>query len=203
VTESLAPNSQVTREALGSGARGATIGTIFGAAWFVMGLPTLHSTIRLVVTAAGLAVLVLSAGAIALLRRAARSAPSQSQPSPPRPTGGPRFIRVLIVEVVLLAVGNNYLGHQLHRPELMYEWSTVIVGAHFLPLSRTWNSPVVRVLGLALLAVAAVTAMVVVGTGADRVTWQILACFGAATCLWASALATVGLALRRLPQPAA
>ncbi|MFJ9341478.1 hypothetical protein ACIRP0_19565 [Streptomyces sp. NPDC101733] len=196
------PVPRTRRDQLRNGGQGAVIGTAFGLMWFALGRSAVHGTARTLVLAAGAVLLAASLAAVVRLFVTARRTPATRRAVPvTAPGGGPRFLRVVLIEVVVPAVGNNLLRGSLHRPELMLTWSALVVGAHFFPLARTLRAPVLRVIGAAMIATVGLAALATLLPGATPDVWQSVPGIGCAAVLWAGA-AYSGLRAGR-PAPAA
>ena len=72
-------------------------------------------------------------------------------------------------EVVLLPVGVNVLVRG-DRPELTVPWVALIVGIHFLPFARAFESSVFGVLGFVLIGLAVVGAVLALLVGEEAAT---------------------------------
>jgi hypothetical protein len=93
-------------------------------------------------------------------------------------------------EVVLLPVGVKVLAGLGHA-ELSVPWVALIVGVHFLPFARAFGAPVFRVLGLVLIALAAVGGGLAVLVGQDA---------GTVTAGIGSGIALLGFAFHARPR---
>lgn len=172
----------------GSPGRAALIGTVFGLMWYQFGLAAVHGPAHRVALTVG-TVLLLVTGVCVF--RLFRTPPARR----PRTGGvGPRFVTIIVVEAVVLGVGNNYLRTGLGRPELMYTWSALVVGVHFIPMARRLGAPLLKVVGIAMIAVAAATFAVTRLTDGGADTWQAVPCLGSAAILWLAVVATTARA---------
>ncbi|MFD0376461.1 hypothetical protein [Streptomyces sp. NPDC059525] len=180
------PVFRTRRDQLKNGGRASLIGTAFGVMWFALGQPVVHGAARPFVLAAWAVLFAASAATVVRLFLLARSTPASVKGTPPAAGGGgPKFLTVLLIEVVALGAGNNYIRTTLDRPEMMLTWSALVVGAHFFPLARTLRAPMLRWVGAAMLATVAVAAVAVLGLGADKDAWQYVPGLGCAAVLWA------------------
>lgn len=197
------PGFSTRRDQLRNGGRGALIGTAFGVMWFALGQSAVHGAVRAVVLALAVLLLLASVAAVIHLFRSARLTPADQPGAPVAPGGGgPRFLRIVLIEAVVLGVGNNLLRTTFHRPELMLTWSALVVGAHFFPMARTLRAPLLRLVGSAMIATVAVAALLSLLPGASADVWQAVPGIGCAAVLWAAA---AGTAVRagRAPGPKA
>ncbi|WP_185899569.1 hypothetical protein [Streptomyces sp. WAC07061] len=175
------PNSRT-----GRAPRGPLIGAVFGAVWFLIGLGALHGTARAAAAAAG--ALLVVAVTFAVLRSRRAPAPTPAGPVAPR---GRAFVRLLVVQAVLLGVGAGLINSRLHTPQLAFAWAALVVGGHFFPLARVLGAPLLRVLGAVMVAVVAATAATALAApGTTPWIWQALPGLGCAGALWAAVLAT-------------
>ncbi|RST08841.1 hypothetical protein EF910_00990 [Streptomyces sp. WAC07149] len=173
---------------------GPLIGAVFGAVWFLMGLSALHGPARTAGAVVG--ALLAIAVTLAVLRSRRAPVPAPAGPVPPR---GRAFVRLLVVQAVLLGVGAGLINSRLHPPQLAFSWAALVVGGHFFPLARVLGAPLLRVLGAAMVAVVAVTAATALtAPGTTPWIWQALPGLGCAAALWAAVLAT-GARRRRAP----
>ncbi|MEU7646429.1 hypothetical protein [Streptomyces huasconensis] len=166
--------------------RGPLVGAVFGGVWFLVGLGALHGGPRRAVAAAG-AVLAVAV-AFAVLR--ARSRPASPPVGAPQPRGR-AFVRLIVVQAVLLGVGAGLLNSRFDEPQLAFCWAALVVGGHFFPLARVLDAPLLRLLGAVMVGVVAVT--VTLALAAPDTTpwiWQALPGLGCAGALWAAVLAT-------------
>ncbi|MDH6130011.1 hypothetical protein [Kitasatospora sp. GP82] len=190
MTQTTHPGFRTLRDQIRNGAKGALIGTLFGLMWYVFGLAAVHGTQERMALIAGATALVLAAAAVISLFLLSGRIPPRVKGRTVVPGSGPKFITIVIIEAVVLGVGNNVLRTSLHRPELMYTWSALVVGAHFFPMARKLSAPMLRVIGAAMLAVAALTALAAQLHGATTDVWQAVPGLGCAAILWASVLFT-------------
>ncbi|MFE1555540.1 hypothetical protein ACFW6V_11160 [Streptomyces sp. NPDC058734] len=197
------PAVRTRREQLRNGGRGALIGTAFGLMWFVLGRPAVHGAARWAVLGGGLVLLAASAAAVVRLFVLARRTPADEPglQMAPAPAGGPRFLTVVLVQAVALGVGNGFVRNALHRPELMLSWSALVVGAHFFPMARSLSAPVLRVVGVAMIATVGLAALAALLPGATANVWQAVPGLGCAAVLWAAGAVT-GLRAGRRNAPA-
>lgn len=166
--------------------RGPLIGAAFGAVWFLIGLTALHGSARTTAAAAG--ALLAVAVTFAVLRSRRAPAPAPAGPVPPR---GRPFVRLLVVQAVLLGVGAGLINSRLHEHQLVFAWAALVVGGHFLPLARILGAPVLRLLGAAMVTVVALTAATALAApDTTPWIWQALPGLGCAAALWAAVLAT-------------
>ncbi|WP_073919823.1 hypothetical protein [Streptomyces sp. CB00455] len=166
--------------------RGPLIGAAFGGVWFLIGLGALHGGPRRAAAVAG-AVLAVAV-TFAVLR--ARSRPVALQAAAPQPRGR-AFVRLIVIQAVLLGVGAGLVNSRLDKPQLAFCWAALVVGGHFFPLARVLDAPLLRVLGAVMVAVVAATAAVALAApGTTPWIWQALPGFGCACALWAAVLAT-------------
>ncbi|MET9958873.1 hypothetical protein ABZ128_07245 [Streptomyces sp. NPDC006326] len=185
------PAFRTRREQLRNGGRGSLIGTAFGVMWFALGQSAVGGSARPAVLVVGLVPLAASIGGVIHLFRAASRTPAGQQGAPVAPGGdGPRFMTVVIIEAIVLGVGNNYVRTGLDRPELMLSWSALVVGAHFFPLARTLRAPMLRVVGGLMIATVPVAALASLVPGATDAVWQAVPGLGCAAVLWAGAAYT-------------
>ena len=85
-------------------------------------------------------------------------------PTPPAPRAV-RTYGLSVVGMLLLFPIGNLLLRAGGRPELTLPWVVLVVGAHFLPMARAFRVPVLRAVGLALMAVAVLGAVLVLTLG--------------------------------------
>lgn len=179
-------------------AAGPLVGAVFGVVWCAIGVAGVHDRhagavrVAAVLAAAAVLVTVLAAG-----RRAVRvpAAARRAESSALRPG----FVPLIVVQAVLIGVGCGLLNGALGRPHLVFAWTALVVGAHFFPLSRTFRTPGLRVLGGAMVLLALVTGFVVLLVpDAPEGLWQWLPGLGTAALVWLAALLPV---LRPSHQP--
>ncbi|MFJ3876765.1 hypothetical protein ACIPW5_04830 [Streptomyces sp. NPDC090077] len=187
-----------TESRTGRAPRGPLIGAVFGAGWFLVGLGALHGSARAVAAAAG--ALILVAVTFAVLRPGRRPAPAPAAPGPPR---GRAFVRLLVVQAVLLGVGAGIINSRLHAHQLVFSWAALVVGGHFFPLARILGAPLLRVLGAVMAGVVALTAATALAApDTTPWIWQALPGLGCAGALWAAVLATGAGTRARTPRNA-
>ncbi len=183
------PAFRTRREQLRNGGRGALIGTGFGVMWFLLGQAAVHGDGRPVVLVAGLVLFAASVAAVVRLFVAARRTPLEEEGEEGAAVapggGGPKFLTVVLVEAVVLGVGNNWIRTELHRPELMLTWSALVVGVHFFPMAKSLRAPVLRVIGGAMIATIGLAALAAQLPGATENVWQAVPGIGCAVVLWA------------------
>ena len=127
---------------------GAAVTALFGAVWIAGGSVVLIGAQVPMLVAIGFAAIALGGTAVGLALRA--KANSEDQPSPTeRAQRYKRFHLINGVQwlcIVALIVSLNLL----QRPEWITDGIILIVGLHFLPLARLFNSQSHRHAGLAL-----------------------------------------------------
>lgn len=188
-TKTTGPAPASLRAQSKSSAFGLLVGMAFGIMWFALGFAAVPAgRPRYLLLAGGVLLLLGSAGVYFALLRLSRRIPERV-PGLARTPSGPRFITILMVEVVVLAVGNNLLSGHLHHPEWMLVWSALVVGVHFLPLSLRLTAPGLRVLGAFMVVIGIVTAVVASRSHADHALWQSIPGVGCAFAIWLAVLA--------------
>ncbi|MEV6681720.1 hypothetical protein AB0N09_33330 [Streptomyces erythrochromogenes] len=161
-------------------------------------MPELHGSAR-EAAAGALPAGVLPAGAVALAVVRFRPAPARV-PVGPVPSRGRTFVRLQVVQAVLLGVGAGVINSRLREHQLVFARAAFVVGGHVLPLARVLGAPVLRPPGAVMVAVTAATAPPpphlrrrAPPRGSGR-HCTALPCFGCAGALWAAVLATVARA---------
>ncbi len=96
------------------------------------------------------------------------------------------FTRIGLAEGVAIAAGAIVFGNTGH-PQWIPTWCALVVGVHFLPLSRLFAVPAYWMTGLVLIAVAAVTIIVVPLADLAEEAWFVLPGALAAATLWGTA----------------
>ncbi|MET8626672.1 hypothetical protein ABZW30_23430 [Kitasatospora sp. NPDC004669] len=175
---------------MANGCLGALTGSLFGALWFVLGLASVSGDVLSVAQAGGALLAVLAVLSLGYLAWSALSTPAHLAGAPASAKKGTDFTFVVIVEAIALGVGNTCLRNTLHRPELMYTWSALVVGVHFLPLAKTFATPVLRWIGAAMILVALATPIAAQLSDASDAVWQAVPGLGCAAVLWGSAIVT-------------
>lgn len=178
------------------GLRGRATGVLFlsgfGALWCLLGLAARQrlSALTVCLVAAGLGVLV--AGAFVLRRRVAALPPLTQDPEAERRVGRV-FGRVNAVQwaaIIVIAVVLARLHLDAYTPAAV----TVVVGLHFFPLARLFQSAQHHVTGAVLVACG-----VACGVLVPRDVLQSTTGFGTGTILWAAAAVTLLRSFRQLP----
>ncbi len=160
--------------------RGVAILALFALAWTAAGLSGL-SVPGAARVAIGVVAVLVSAAVIVLAFRA------NAGRVPPRalPVGWYRQVgRVNLVQfgaIVAVIVGLGIVG----APELVPAAVCLVVGLHFIPLSRLFAQPQYRWTGVALCLVAVAGIAVFAAAGGDAS--RAVVGFGAALTLWATA----------------
>jgi len=132
---------------IGAG-RGALVESTFGAGWLGWGLGHAKAFNGFSGPAFGLTALVLAACSILALRkgRSLKKA-SQATVSPSRPPILKRFLVVVAIEFLAIALA-CMLANLLHRSDLATDWCAMIVGLHYLPLAKILRAPQLTILGI-------------------------------------------------------
>jgi hypothetical protein len=151
-------------------ARGQWIGSLVGAAF---GLIYLEVNAAPLPTGAARAVRLLGVAAfvgvaVVLGRNWPRDGdePGDASDDGAEPLFGRRYWFVVLVEVVALMVGLRLLDGPLGMPEAGVAWVSLVVGAHFVPLSVLFRAPLFLWLGVAI-AACGVAGLVLAATGAS------------------------------------
>ncbi len=181
---------------------GALVMTFFGEFWVSvpnLGLTTLERLLFVVATL--IVVVVLSFGAISILR-AARRLPDNSSPEAAQrgKSAGQQFAVVGAIEVILIALASILLGRTDHG-ELTPLVIALIVGVHFLPLAYIFRVRAYYFTGfiMSLLALVALAALFFGVTLGGPYAWATVIGVGNALILWATALYILFI-VRRLLQ---
>ena len=102
----------------------------------------------------------------------------------------------VVVMLLLFPVGSLVLRQVVGRPELTLPWVVLVVGLHFLPMAWAFRAPVLRAVGLGLVAVAVLGAVLVLAVGPG---WPVAATGVAAGAVLLAA-ASAGARPRRSPE---
>jgi hypothetical protein len=153
----------------------------FGIVWAVVGVVGLTSSGPARV--AGIVVAVLAGFAVAVV--ALRSPPGEVARGAGSPNPGREFLVVTAAEAVLILVA-VVACIALDVPVLIAPAVCLVVGLHFLPLSRIFGLPLYRATGGILLAVAVVGFVLAAVASDDAV--LVLVGLAAAVTLWCTSL---------------
>jgi len=165
-------------------AAGIVILGYFALAWAGWGTSTgVPAAVRAaVLTAAGLAFLVLAVGAVVLYQRAA-ALPATQDPSRGRSIGR-RFGIIVAVEFIGLIIIARILAVSGHD-QLIAAAICLGVGIHFFPLRRLFDVPIYDLTDAVLCGLALLTAVIAPLAGWPAL-WTMLPGFGAAVVLYAT-----------------
>jgi hypothetical protein len=180
-----ADSSRVRATRLSGRRLGALIGAIAGLVFILINAGALSGWWALAARGAGVAVF-LAVLWLSVLRRDGETADVPS----PSATSWRVYWAMVAFEVVLLPVGVNVLV-RLGHSELTVPWVALVVGVHFLPFARAFGASVFRVLGLVLIALAAVGGCLAVLVGQDA---------GTLTAGVGSGVALLGFAFHARPR---
>ena len=163
-------------EAMVGAGRGALVCAMFGAGWLGWGLGAAGEFTGLVGPVFGSLEIVLVVCAIYAIRKG-RALRKQYPPTADSGRKSTRKAFWLVVALELLALALvGILAWRLHRPDLGTDWAAMVVGLHFLPLAKLFQSPRLGIIGAlitawcvvcwAWLRFDALTIAVAIGTGA-------------------------------------
>lgn len=174
-------------------AKGASIGATivggFGAVWLAMGMASAGVPVRV-----GLAVVLPVFVLIAFLGSAARRRlPKFAGPESPKKKEMMRAFYMVNVAQWLAIFGTVNLLRNLHLDAWIVSSIVMIVGAHFIPLARIFQTPQHLKTGIAMMICAAV-AIVLPVSARDTVE-----CLSAGVILWTSAAGALYAAFRMAP----
>jgi hypothetical protein len=154
----------------------------FGTGWAVVGAVALTTSGPAQVVGIVLAVLVGVAVAVVALRSPQGDVARRPGSADP----GREFLVVNAAQVGLILVA-VVVGIAVDAPVLIAPAVCLVVGAHFLPLSRIFGLPLYRAAGGILIAVALV-GFVLSAVGASDAAVLVLVGFAAAVTLWCTSL---------------
>ena len=171
--------------------------TFFGAIWWLMAAGF----------AGGAQPLMIVAGVVvvgALVWRTVQFARAVGgRPAAPSPVFAARqrtFSRIGLTEGVAIAAGAIVFGIT-GRPEWIPAWCALVVGVHFLPLSRLFGVPIYWTTGLVLIAVATVTVLVVSLADLPRAAWFVVPGVLSAVTLWGTSVVLLRISVSPQPPP--
>jgi hypothetical protein len=165
---------------------GALIGAIAGLVFILINAGALPGWWAWAVRGAGI-VVFLAVLWLSVLRRDR----AQADVPAPSPSSWRVYWAMVAFEVVLLPVGVKVLV-RLGQAGLTVPWVALIVGVHFLPFARAFGASVFRVLGLVLIALAAVGGCLALVVGQDA---------GTLTAGVGSGIALLAFAFHARPRP--
>lgn len=145
--------------------RGAGIGCavagFFGSAWFAWGMaePTPTAVTWVLQVGAILALAVGVGGIVVAIRSAGGSDPMSD------PTVRCKYWQIVALEFGLIVIGALLLG-AAGMGEWVPVWVCAVVGVHFVPLASVFRAEPLKVVGAALVVVAAVALIVGLATSA-------------------------------------
>ena len=182
-----AMQKELTANRIGGRAVGALFFAGFGVLWLVLGL---YAKERLTLGPVAMVVCgaaVLSAGALALLRRAKEFPREEDNPAMARAFKWINIVQWVAVGVVAFAFSR--FGIDAYVMSAI----TAIVGLHMFPLARLFRYPMHYATGAVLVAWAAASVFLFSVNSMQGST-----ALGTGTILWLSALITLGLGMRAM-----
>lgn len=144
------------RTPIGGARLGSLIGAIAGAAFIFINSGETD--------AAGPVRIIGLISFVAALQWGVLRAPDSPTPEPPPGARRTYFLSVA-AEIIAIPIGAAIINRVFERPELTVLWVVAVVGMHFLPFAEAFGEPVFRLLGAALVLIAATGAIVGVTTG--------------------------------------
>ncbi|MEV7600505.1 hypothetical protein AB0O91_24350 [Kitasatospora sp. NPDC089797] len=185
------PERRLLRKQIRGGLTGALTGSLFGGLWYLLGLSSLSGAPFTIALVGGCLLLGLALLSMLNMAWLAARVPEGALGGPASErTGRYGFTTILIAESIALGAGNTYLQNTLHRPEWMLTWSALVVGVHFLPLANTLGVPMLKGVGVGMIAIGVATPLLVGLGGLPDSLWQALPGLGCAAVLWGAAVVT-------------
>jgi hypothetical protein len=187
--------AEVCRNERAKGASiGATIVGGFGAVWLAMGMASAGVPVRV-----GIAVVLPVFVLIAFLGSAARrrlpkfAGPEGPEPESPKKKEMMRAFYMVNIAQWLAIFGTVNLLRNLHLDAWIVSSIVMIVGAHFIPLARIFQTPQHLKTGIAMMICAAVAIVLPVSVR------DTVECLSAGVILWTSAAGALYAAFRMAP----